>query len=269
MGTLEDIKQMQQAGKSEADIRTELQGRGVAESEITTAMSQSKIKDAVSAEEGPAPAPPAPVAPETAEPGAPKPVTQEADQTPQPSLMAAEPQAEVPPPAIAAPPPAPVAAAPAQEVALAIPEMPIAPAPGALAPAPMAAQQGYGAGYGGGGYAAAAPAAGLSTDTITEISEQVMADKLKPIKNQLEKVVDLKTTIESKQEALDDRLKRIEKIIDRLQVSILQKIGDYVTSVEDVKKELSETQKSFKAAKKTEHRPAQKKKMAKKNHKKS
>ena len=39
----------------------------------------------------------------------------------------------------------------------------------------------------------------------------------------------------------------MEKIIDRLQLSILQKVGDYLTNVEDIKKELAETQKSFKS----------------------
>jgi UDP-glucose 4-epimerase len=48
-------------------------------------------------------------------------------------------------------------------------------------------------------------------------------------------------------EYIDERLSRIEKIIDRLQLSILQRVGEYVTNVEDIKKELVETQKSFKS----------------------
>jgi len=273
MGALEDIKQMQQLGKSDTEIRTTLKQQGVAEGEIDSAMSQSKIKDAISADESAIPTPSAPTASTTAEPGAPQqPITKEVGEL---SLMAGEAQVEVPPPTIAAPPPqpapaaalaAPPAIAPAEEVALAIPEMPMAPAPGALAPAPGILAPAAAPGY----QYPAASAAGLSTDTITEISEQVMAEKLMPIRNQLEKILDLKTTLESKQEALDERLKRIEKIIDRLQLSILQKLGDYVSSVENVKKELVETQKSFKAAKKpAKHKPVEhhKKKMFKNNHK--
>ena len=87
----------------------------------------------------------------------------------------------------------------------------------------------------------------ISPDTITEISEQVVAEKLAPLRKDIEKILDLKTTMETKMEYLDERLKRIEKIIDRLQLSIMQKVGEYITNIDDIKKEITETQKSFKA----------------------
>lgn len=90
-------------------------------------------------------------------------------------------------------------------------------------------------------------APGMSSDTISEIAEQVVSEKMAPIRAQLEKAIDLKNTVESKIEYIDERLSRIEKIIDRLQLSILQRVGEYVTNVEDIKKELVETQKSFKS----------------------
>lgn len=89
---------------------------------------------------------------------------------------------------------------------------------------------------------------GMSSDTISEIAEQVASEKLGNIKNQLEKVIDFRTTVESKVNYLDERLKRIEKIIDSLQSSILKKVGEYGTNIEDIKTELLETQKSFKAS---------------------
>lgn len=87
----------------------------------------------------------------------------------------------------------------------------------------------------------------LSTDTITEIAEQVVSEKLAKMHDMLEKTIDFKTTAESKLSHLSERLQRIEKIIDTLQLSILQKVGEYTTDVSDLKKELVETQKSFKA----------------------
>tara|TARA_Y100000310_G_scaffold302882_1_gene340699 strand:+ start:2336 stop:2965 length:630 start_codon:yes stop_codon:yes gene_type:complete len=87
----------------------------------------------------------------------------------------------------------------------------------------------------------------LSSDTITEIAEQVLSEKLASIKTQLEKNIDLKSTLQPKIESIDERLSRIESIIDQLQLSLLQKVGEYVTNVSDLKKELHETQKSFKA----------------------
>ncbi|MDP3881513.1 MAG: hypothetical protein Q8Q31_01405 [Nanoarchaeota archaeon] len=88
---------------------------------------------------------------------------------------------------------------------------------------------------------------GLSADTINEISEQILSEKLTPIKNKIEEIASFKNIMESKIDYLDERLKRIEKTIDRLQLSVLQKVGDYMTNVEDIKKELVETQKTFKA----------------------
>jgi len=88
---------------------------------------------------------------------------------------------------------------------------------------------------------------GISSDTITEIAEQVVSEKFATIKKDMEKIIDLKTTTETKLSYLDSRLKKIEAIIDRLNLSIMQKVGDYMTNIDDIKKELIETQKSFKA----------------------
>ncbi|MEK6893907.1 MAG: hypothetical protein AABX10_00425 [Nanoarchaeota archaeon] len=86
---------------------------------------------------------------------------------------------------------------------------------------------------------------GLSSDTIMEISEQIVSEKLSDVRKKLEKMSNFKTELETKTEAIEDRLKRIEKIIDTLQASVLRKVGDYVTNVEDIKTELIETQKTF------------------------
>lgn len=93
------------------------------------------------------------------------------------------------------------------------------------------------------------PQSSISADTITEISEQIIAEKLQNVRTQLEKTIDLKASFETKLSHIDERLQRIEKVIDRLQLSILQKVGDYISDVSDLKKELVETQKSFKSHK--------------------
>ena len=98
----------------------------------------------------------------------------------------------------------------------------------------------------------------ISSDTINEIAEQVVAEKLSKIRSQVEKLSDLKVMAETRISSVDERLKRIEKIIDSLQLSILQKIGQYASNVSDLKKELTETQKSFKAVSKTHHHESKK-----------
>jgi len=87
----------------------------------------------------------------------------------------------------------------------------------------------------------------ISSDTINEIAEQIVTEKISQIRNKIEESISSKNIIETKIEYLDERIKRIEKVIDRLQLSVLQKVGDYMTNVEDIKQELIETQKSFKA----------------------
>jgi hypothetical protein len=215
MGTLEEIKRMQKEGKTEQEINKNLQARGIPQKEILDAMAQSKIKDAVSG----------------AEPSNPSSFPEESIQAPQ-GLMAQE---------AGAPPME--AQEPQQDYYQQQPQEPY--------PSYQPAQEQYqqpeamqGAPQGG---------AMMSPDTITEIAEQVITEKFEPLRKKLEKVMDLKTIFESKTEYIDERLKRIEKIIDRLQLSILQKVGEYLTGTENLKKELEETQKSFKAVQAGKH----------------
>ena len=87
----------------------------------------------------------------------------------------------------------------------------------------------------------------ISSDVVNEVAEQIIVEKLSPLKEKIERALDFKNIIDAKVEYIDERLKRIEKTIDRLQLSILQKVGDYMTNVDDIKQELIETQKSFKS----------------------
>jgi len=105
---------------------------------------------------------------------------------------------------------------------------------------------------------------GVSSDTITEVAEQVVAQKFSDIRKPLEKVIEFKTTVETKIDSVEERLARIEKTIHTLQSSVLGKVGEYMTNIDDIKKELVETQKSFtkvaSSAKKTTRKKATKKK---------
>ncbi len=199
MNTLEEIKKMQQEGKSEQDIMMNLQSQGIPMMEVSNALAQSKIKQAVGA----------PAAMDE------MPVTETVDQNQdmQPSVLQAENAQESK--GIPTPP------EPPQEENY----------------QPMMQQQEY--------QEYQPYVGGINADTIAEIAEQAVNEKLTAIKNKLDAATETKTILETKINYLDERLKRIEKIIDRLQLSILQKVGEYMTNVEDVKKELIETQKSF------------------------
>jgi len=127
--------------------------------------------------------------------------------------------------------------------------------------APQAQEQGVYQDYGQAGYDPYAYSGGggggVSADTIANIAEQAVAERLSKIRETMEDVLDFKTTTEAKLTDLTERIKKIEAVIDRLQLSILQKIGEHMQDTTDVKRELQETQKTFKSAHntKTHHQP--------------
>ncbi|MEK6928467.1 MAG: hypothetical protein AABW65_00740 [Nanoarchaeota archaeon] len=212
MGTFEDIKRMQDEGKSEEEISAALQQRGLSKNEINSVFIQAKIKEAVS---------------ENA-------FENSSDKSSvniigmHPSLLEKEPLEPEPPvqqkeiPKQTAAPQSEFQSYPEQEYQ--------EPPESQYFNNPQYEQY---------------SSSSLSADTITEISEQLVLEKLSPLKDKLEEILDMKNNVESMVQHLDERLKRIEKIIDRLQLSILQKVGEYMTNIEDIKKEIIETQKSF------------------------
>jgi len=89
------------------------------------------------------------------------------------------------------------------------------------------------------------PAERTDSDTIIEIAEQVFSEKIKTMKKQLDALNEFKTLGTSKIDNIDERLKRIETMIDKLQIAILEKIGSYGKNIENIKKEMSMMQDSF------------------------
>lgn len=215
MGTIDEIEKMRQEGIQEQEIVMALQQRGFSQQQIENALSQAQIKEAV-----------------TSDPAVPLPLSYPQNLSPdtlQASIMQSPQES---------PPEAP---APGQE------EWQEAPQQFQEAP-----PETYDSSYQQYPQYSQAP---LSSDTITEIAEQVVSEKLSNIRNKLEKTIELKTETETKLTSLNERLQRIERIIDRLELSILQKVGEYAANVSDLKKELIETQKSFRAISSKPHSP--------------
>ncbi|MEK6820366.1 MAG: hypothetical protein AABX71_01525 [Nanoarchaeota archaeon] len=86
------------------------------------------------------------------------------------------------------------------------------------------------------------------TETMTEIAEQITEEKLNKIKQELISLENFRIMAERKIRGMDERLKRIEEIIDRLQATILGKIGSYGQNLSDIKKEMEMMQESFSKA---------------------
>ena len=98
--------------------------------------------------------------------------------------------------------------------------------------------------YQGEGYEDYAPE-GTSADTMIEIAEQVFYEKIKKIQKQVEEINEFKILTQAKVDHALERLKKIESVIDKLQIAILDKVGSYGKNLESIKKEMSMMQDSF------------------------
>ena len=95
------------------------------------------------------------------------------------------------------------------------------------------------------GYAESYSQGTSDTGIIMEIAEQIFSEKTQKIQKQIKEVSDFKAIAESKINSLSDRLKRIEDMMDRLQISILEKVGSYGKNIENVQNEMQMMQDSF------------------------
>jgi len=233
MPLLDQVKSMKEKGLSDEQISQQLKEQGVKPLEIQEALEQAKIKAAISPDETQQETvpPQTPTPPETQSLEAeemrpsilPPPTT-----TPQPQVseIAQAPQETVPAPETAPIQPQPTEPAPVVEET---PEY-IYPTPQAYYPE----------------YQPYQPQA--ETETVTEIAEQIVDEKLNKLKKELSLFSNFKTTAERKIKNIDERLKKIEEIIDKLQASIIGKIGSYGQSLQDIKKEMFLMQESFSKA---------------------
>ena len=86
---------------------------------------------------------------------------------------------------------------------------------------------------------------GFGTDTIIEIAEQVFEEKIKKLSQQISNFREFSAISETKFSNFENRLKKIESIIETLQIKILEKVGSYGEGLESIKKEMTMMQDSF------------------------
>lgn len=78
----------------------------------------------------------------------------------------------------------------------------------------------------------------MSTETITQIAEQVVKEAFKDYNKKTGDVATFKSITEDKVKDIEDRIRRIENIIDKLQQSIIQKIGEFGENSSTIKKDI-------------------------------
>jgi len=80
---------------------------------------------------------------------------------------------------------------------------------------------------------------GLDTETITEIAEQIVIEKFDEFNQKTGDLVSFKVEVQERIKDLNEKIKRIELSLDKIQQAIIGKIGDYGENLNFIKKDLS------------------------------
>lgn len=229
MGILEEVNSMKNKGMQDSEISKRLQEKGFTPKSIEDAFNQIRIKNAVSAEYS-------------------------GEEGMEPSIMKINEQygtSQTPQP----PSPSALYTPKTQEIEHDSAELYSPQAP----PIPQFNEEiqnnpqygGYNQNYNSEEYFAqegySEPVAGgmYDTDTIIEIAEQVFYEKIKREQKQIESLNEFATIVETRITNDHERIRRIEEIIDKLQIAILEKIGSYGRNLESIKNEMGMMQESF------------------------
>lgn len=92
------------------------------------------------------------------------------------------------------------------------------------------------------------PYQGASSETFTEIAEQVADEKVARLKKSLGNIEEIRTLLVRKVENMNERLEKIESTIANLQASILGKVSLNIQNIEEIKDEMKMMQNSFSKA---------------------
>lgn len=83
------------------------------------------------------------------------------------------------------------------------------------------------------------------SDTMIEIAEQVFSEKIKRFEKQMRELIEFKTIYASKIDDMNERLKRMEKYFDKMQMTIIEKVGTYGKELTTLQKEMEMIENSF------------------------
>ena len=231
----EQIRQLQAQGYSNTEIINFFQEQGMQPREINDALARTQVKQAIGEENNPPQQTPAPPANDGA-----------GMEGMSPSMVDnVAPQEGIPEQANQ------IGGAPPQQTDP-IDEMP--PAPGQTEEVPAPEQQNYNPdqpttletgqmpNYNQG---QGIPATSGNMDLISEITEQLINEKVKNLKGNINSLIESSTLLAVKVEKIDNRLKKIESIIDELQMTLLRKSNNEQQNIADIKTEMVGMQEGF------------------------
>jgi hypothetical protein len=224
MTSLEKVTKLKKEGSSEGDIIAKLKAEGISPMEINDALNQAKIKEAINEKSPTEGMQPSMMAEETKTSNqAPIPEEENMNQAQAPESM---PQDYSPQP-------------PAEQTQY-------NPQPG-YSNQYGEGEQDYspsGEAYGNEEYESYSP--GYSgTDTMIEVAEQVFSEKMKEISKDIKSLIEFKTIYSSKIDDLHERVRRMERQFDKMQIAILDKVGSFGKNIQFLKKEVNMIEDSF------------------------
>lgn len=214
MTVLEQITKMREQGKSDEEIITNLREQGATPKAINDAFSQARIKSAVfdTQEDKEQFNREIGLAPSSDEPPfepPPSPIGEQTKDISEAEFYSAQPQQQE--------------FYPQQQRGTAV------------------EQEYYPADYGSQGYSGQ----GFDSNMMIEIAEQIFAEKASDIRKQLENLNEFRVLTQTKLDSVEERTKRIEAMMDKLQLAILDKIGSYGRNLESIKREMTMMEDSF------------------------
>jgi len=217
MALVEKINSLRQSGMRDSQIINSLREEGFSPMEISDGLSQANIKSAISGEQ-----------------------TSEENAELQPSIMSA---AE-------------------SEQTVGTPESMSAPKYPQAQETPQYAQEQYSAeqyGYSPEQYPQAQMQAeqygypaqqeyyqqGIDLETVRDIARQETEEAVRKLREQISSIEKIKTDIKFEIQDMENRVARIESVINELQSAIIRKMGDYGSAISSISQEIKATQNAF------------------------
>jgi len=93
-------------------------------------------------------------------------------------------------------------------------------------------------------YAYAAPS-GIDAEAIEEIAEEIASEKIKEFKSQVGDIAEFKQDTEANMATMNERIKRIETSMDKLQAALLGKVSEYGKDIKDLGSEMRALEGAF------------------------
>lgn len=207
MGTLDRVIEMQRQGLPDSEIALRLQNAGVSAKEIYESLSHAKIKNAVSPPEGDPLMDSQPVQRGFS--------NQQSQNDMQPSIMGQSNQFQATMPVAGGNQPQPEMYPPEEGYQQPVNQNYYPETPQSYPEQQVAYPEGY---YG---------QQPVDTETISEVAEQVASEKINEFKRQVGDLVTFRNIVNDRLEDLEERLRRIEANIDKLQSAVVGKIGEF------------------------------------------